>query len=247
MNLTIDTYIPGATLVHACDARCKIVLLLAYSIAIFFVDTWPGMLGMALLACGISAVAHLGAQRMCKLLAPVFVLAAFTVLFNAIPFSTEGLLRGLFFGCRMVLLVAMSFNVCLTTTSNALVTGFASLIAPLRALRVPVDDIATTLALSVRFIPVAAEELGLVHAAQASRGAAFSTGSVIARSRAYAGLFVPLFAGMFRRADALATSMDARCYGFGRPTRLAHERSVGPSIAALVAGLVILVALAVFL
>ena len=64
-----------------------------------------------------------------------------------------------------------------------------------------------------------------MRAAQASRGAAFEDEGIVRRLRAYGGLMVPLFVGLFRRADRLASAMEARCYGAsGEPTSLDGRR-----------------------
>ena len=147
------------------------------------------------------------------MLVPVYVLAGFSWLFHvaAMP-SLDGVLSGAFFAVRMIVLVAASFVVCLTTTTDQLLDAFRSLIKPLRIIGAPVDDIAFTLALSVRFIPVIEIEFIRIRAAQAARGAESAHG-FIAQARTWAAAFAALFVGLFRRADALAQAMDARCYG----------------------------------
>ena len=57
--------------------------------------------------------------------------------------------------------------------------------------------------------------------AQMARGADFESGNIISRAKNLVPLLVPLFINAFRRADDLATAMEARCYkgGEGR-TRL---------------------------
>ena len=52
-------------------------------------------------------------------------------------------------------------------------------------------------------------------AAQKSRGADFSNGSLIKRAKALIPVLVPLFVSSFRRADELATAMECRCYHGG--------------------------------
>ena len=54
--------------------------------------------------------------------------------------------------------------------------------------------------------------------AQKARGADFETGNIIDRGKALIPVLVPLFVSAFRRADELATAMEARCYrgGSGR-------------------------------
>ena len=207
------TYWVGDSLVHRCDARVKILVLLAFSIGVFFVRTWWGMGACALVVVGATIVAKLPFAQINRMLLPVYVLAAFSVLFNAIANPTpDGLLAGAFLGVRMVALVAASFVVCLSTPSSALLDAFRWFIGPLRHLRVPVDDIALTLALSLRFIPVIEREFATVRAAQKSRGAELS-GSPANKLRIWGAAFVAVFVGLFRHADNLATAMDARCYG----------------------------------
>ena len=112
--------------------------------------------------------------------------------------------------------LAVSF----TTSVEALTGAFASLMRPLRAIRVPVDDVATMLSLAVRFIPLTAEELALVRSAQTARGARLESGSIWQRLFAYRTVFIPLVVRLFRRADTLSVSMVARCYGCTQRTSL---------------------------
>lgn len=222
MQFSTPTYIAGASPVHRCDARAKIVLLLAFSIGVFLVGSWWGMGALALAVIVASAVARIPFGRINRMLVPVYVLAAFSVLFNVVADPTSsGLLSGLFLGVRMIVLVAASFVVCLTTSSSELLKAFARFISPLRHLHVPVDDIAFTLALSLRFIPQMERELSTVRAAQKSRGAEIA-GSPYRKLLTWGAAFSAVFVGLFRHADAMATAMDARCYG----AVLTHSRLV---------------------
>lgn len=223
------TYFPGNTPVHQCDARVKVFALLAFSVGVFLVRTWWGMAVFAAVAAVAVAVARIPLGRLCRMLGPVWVLATFSVLFNVIGSpDAHGLLGGLFLGTRMVVLIVASFVVCLTTASSALLDAFAWFIAPLRRLNVPVDDIAFTLALSLRFIPLIEREFTDVRAAQKSRGAELSGG--FARKLYVWGVaFASVFIGLFRHADTLACAMDARCYGAGPSrTRLRSPRRARP-------------------
>lgn len=246
MRIPVSTYIPGTSPVHRADARVKIALLLAYSITLFLVDTWAGL---AICAAGFGvalAASRISAGRCLALGVPVYVLAAFTALFAAA--GPVGLERGCFYAARIVLLVAGSFVITFTTTSTQLNDALRSLMRPLGAVGVPVGDIATTLSLALRFIPVSAAELAQVHDAQLARGASFGAGGLWARLRAWQTVLIPLFVGLFRRADVLAVAMDARCYGApGRArTSLSHARFTRGSAAVLVAGLAACTALAAF-
>ena len=195
------------------DPVFKIALLLLYSIAVMLAPNWWVLciLVAAVLAAGIAA--RIPASTMNRLLVPVYVMAAFAVLFNLLAQpNAAGLLSGLFYAVRMLALVAASFVVCLSTSPEDLLRGFLRILAPLRRLRVPVDDIALLLSLALRFIPVIMQEFETVRAAQRSRGAELA-GSPMRKLRIAGMAFTSVFVGVFRRASALAASMDARCYG----------------------------------
>lgn len=243
MRINVSSYIPGTSPIHACDARVKIVLLAMYSVMLFLVDTWAGLVLCGALFAAAAVSSRIPLRRFFALLVPVYVLAAFAVVFNGFAFDVgqaapgaapplmgqepglfgslppvalvgsfglvpAGLARGCFFAVRIVLLVTASLVVTYTTTSTALTDALADFLRPLRRLRVPVDDIAMVFSLALRFIPVTAEELGRVHDAQQARGASFSEGGLWERLRAWQTVLIPLFVGLFRRADALAVALS---------------------------------------
>ncbi|MDO4183178.1 MAG: energy-coupling factor transporter transmembrane component T [Coriobacteriia bacterium] len=243
MNTSSGIYVDKASVVHSCRAGVKIVLLMAYSVGIFFVDTWWGMGVYAACALGAAAASRISVGTYAKPLVPVYVLMAFTLLFN-------GLDPGVFFALRIFLLALASFIVCFTTTPAALVRAFAFGLGPLRALKVPVDDIATTLGLSLRFMPLMAAEAKAVRDAQWCRGASFGKGGPMQRLTAWGNVFIPLFVGLFRHAQRLAGALDARCFGMPgvRPAQLpcaVGGVSVATSAVALAVGLAVLIAAAV--
>ncbi|MDO4290790.1 MAG: energy-coupling factor transporter transmembrane component T [Eggerthellaceae bacterium] len=244
---------PSPAPARSLDARVKVLLLFAYSAALFFVDTAAGMACMAALVAAALAAGRVSARRVLTLGAPAYVLAAFAVLFGSlvyaggegVAFDAGGFFRGCMNGARIVLLVFASFAVSLTTASSALADALGSFLRPLRRFRVPVDDAAMVFSVALRFIPVTADELSRVRNAQLARASKLAGGGLIERLRAWSAVFVPVFVGLFRRADALAQAMDARCYGAPvSRTSLRTRRMTPRSAATLVAGCVLLAAIA---
>ena len=207
------TYIAGDTPVHRCDARVKIVVLFVYSIALLAVPGWWGVGVLTVAVAAVAVLAKLLPSVLNSSLVPVYFLAAFSLFFNVLysP-GLDGVLTGLLVAVRMIALITASFIVCFTTTSSELLQAFRWLITPLRHLHAPVDDIALTLALSVRFIPVVEDEFERIRMAQKARGAD-ATGSLKRRLEIWSSAFIALFVGLFRHADNLALAMDTRCYG----------------------------------
>lgn len=243
-----DTYQNIESPVHRMDARIKIGLLLAYSICLFFADTWQGLAVFAALFAGGFKVSRLPLKPLLAMLVPLYIILIFTWAFNAFALSADAGVRtfgygvssavvgglsdvpalsvvgGLYFvpggamvGCFVVLriffLTMASFLVSCTTPSLRLADAVASVLRPLGRVGFPVDDAALVLSLALRFIPLLGEEAQVVALAQKSRGARFEGSGLWRSLTAWGAVFVPLFVGLFRRAQRLGAALDARCYG----------------------------------
>lgn len=253
-------FVPGDSPIHLADARVKIVLTFAYTLALFTIDSWYGLGATAVVALAALAASRVPISLAARGLVPVLWLLAFTLLANSLmPVSpseplvsagplvvdSRGLMTGLFFAARIVLLVLGTSLITLTTSPVALTDGLTLLMGPLRHMRFPVDDAAMMMSIALRFMPTTAEETERIVVAQVARGADFGTGGPIRRARAWLPVLVPLFVRLFRRADDLAVAMEARCYrGEGR-TRMRESRMSGSDWASLLVGVVLAGALVV--
>ena len=125
-------------------------------------------------------------------------------------------------------LVSIAALMTLTTTPLALATGLERMLSPLKKFGFPAHEFAMMISISIRFIPVLAEEAERIRNAQLARGADFS-GSLLRRAKKMVPVLVPLFQSAFERADHLAMAMESRCYqgGNGRTSYrvLAFSRS----------------------
>jgi energy-coupling factor transport system permease protein len=123
------------------------------------------------------------------------------------------------------MLVISASLLTLTTPPIALTDGLEHLLTPGKRIGIPAHELALMLTIALRFIPTLLEEADRIMKAQMARGADFNSGGLIQRARSLLPLLVPLFVSAFRRADELATAMEARCYrgGEGR-TRLRELR-----------------------
>jgi len=252
-------YVPGESPVHRLEPRVKLGLAAAYTVVLFTVSNAWGFAVAAVFVAGVVALSGIPVRFALRGLKPVSLLLVFTLAVNALrwmpaaalvrigPLAIDGrgLSTGLFFVSRIMLLVVGTSLLTLSTPPVALTDALARLMRPLRAVGVPVDDIATMFSIALRFIPTTAEEAEKIVVAQTARGAVFDHGGPVRRARAWVPVLVPLLVNLFRRADDLAVAMESRCYtGVGR-TRL-HEPQLRPADwFALVAGVLVAVATAI--
>jgi len=234
-DITLGQYLPGNTVVHKLDPRCKIILTILYIAIIFCVSSpvWYVIpLAYVLLATRLSG---LKAKNLLRSIKPLRFLLILTFVLNLF-FSTgetiwlhwgilkitqEGFVTAVHFAMRLVFLVAGTSLLTLTTSPIALSDGIELLLKPLKVIRFPAHELAMMMTIALRFIPTLIEEADKIMKAQMARGADFESGNLLKRAKAMIPLLVPLFVSAFRRAGDLAMAMEARCYhgGEGR-TRL---------------------------
>ena len=209
------------------DARVKVTLLLVATAALFAARA-PWTLAMwAMLCLLVLRASGIGGKAVAHALKPVVLLFAFIVCANLVScdgsadvaiaggvgISTVGAARAATAVARIIMLVCLALSVATSTTPTKLAHACTSLMRPLGHIGVPIEDVGLVLSMALRFIPVVSEEAGRIRLAQRARGVNFDEGSVLRRVRAWAAVLTPLVVGLFRRADRVAESMDARCYG----------------------------------
>jgi energy-coupling factor transport system permease protein len=224
-------YVPDDSLVHRLDPRVKMGAVLLLMMVPFALPSpepgrWDGFWGYLLLSVFvalISAVSHAPLLALLRTLRNLFWIGFFMfflyifttpgqpfVAWGGITATWEGLLAAGAQIYRLCLLVMMASLLTFTTSPVQLSHGLEALLAPLERLRLPVRELAIVLTIALRFVPTLFEEIEKIAKAQRARGAAFRSGGPLRRARNLVPIFVPIFVSAFRRANDLATAMDAR-------------------------------------
>lgn len=234
-EITIGQYYPVSSLIHRLDPRVKIIGTLVYIVSLFLFDSFIGLAVAVVFLAGVLILSKVPLRYALKGLRPILVLLIMTVLFNffltpgellvkfwIFKITKEGLYRGGFFGCRLLLLILGSSLMTFTTTPVQLTDGLERLLKPLSWIGVPVHDVAMMMSIALRFIPILLEETDKIMKAQQARGADFESGNVFRRVKAMVPIFIPLLLSAFRRAFDLALAMEARCYRGGKGRTKMH-------------------------
>ena len=227
-DITLGQYYPVASPLHRLDPRVKLMGTLVFLISLFVADAWPCYLLATLFLGACIRVSRVPLGFILRGLKTVIFLLLFSVAFNLfltpgetlvqvwiIRITREGLLQAGYMAVRLIYLIMGSSLMTFTTTPNSLTDGLEKGLGFLKVFRVPVHEIAMTMSIALRFIPLLTEEADKIMKAQMARGADFESGSLLQRIKALIPLLVPLFISAFRRASDLAMAMEARCYRGG--------------------------------
>jgi energy-coupling factor transport system permease protein len=225
--LSNGRYSAGSSLLHRTDPRTKIVLTLLFTLGVFAIRTPVTLILLLLLCFGMAQHAGRPLRHSLRGLKPIVPLAVFTAIAHLLldggpaladsgilsHVSRDGAERSLMMILRLTVLMSGASLLTVTTTPLTLTDGLQRLMKPLQRLGVPVGEIAMMMTLSLRFIPVIAEESKRLIAEQSASSPHHVGGTLLQRARNCLPLILPLFAAVIRRGNALATAMDARCYG----------------------------------
>jgi len=238
-DITLGQYINAASVVHRLDARFKMICTLLFIVMLFVCDNLAGILLSMVFSALLFLLSRIPLRLIVRSLRPIVPIVLFTAVLNllftkgdTVLFSVwrvtvyvEGVWFALMLSLRIVCLIAGSSLLTYTTSPLELTFAMEKLMAPLKAVRLPVHELAMMMSIALRFIPTLIEETDKIMSAQKSRGANLDTGKLTERVKALIPVPIPLFISAFRRADELALAMECRCYrgGEGR-TRLREMR-----------------------
>lgn len=236
-DVSFGQYYPAKSFLHKCDPRVKLVFLILYIVAIFLTKNFYALGACAFAFVVMVAVSRVPLKSVLRSIKGILVLLFFTACLNLFFYSDgkvllrfwivkiteEGVYCTVFLAVRLMLLVAGSSLLTLTTTPVALTDGIESLFSFLKIVRFPVHELALVMSIALRFIPILTDETARIINAQKARGANFESGNVVKRVKAVVPVLIPLLISAFRRADELGDAMDARCYS-GSKVRTKYKK-----------------------
>ena len=227
-DITLGQFFPGFSPLHKLDPRTKIILTIVFIVGVFLANNPLTFLFVTAITMFLIVISRISFRVIFRGIKPIFFILIFTSLINLFmtvgegeplvafwifKIYKEGIMRAIFMSLRVILLIiGTSMFLTYTTSPISLTDGLESLLKPLKYIGVPVHLFAMMMTIALRFIPTLVEETEKIMNAQKSRGADFSSGSLIKRAKALIPLLVPLFVSSFKRAEELATAMECRCY-----------------------------------
>ena len=216
--------VPGTSVIHRLWAGTKLLLVFAFSLLLAFYPGWFAIALMAVLLVVTALLAHVpwGAlPSVPRWLWLLLLLGGVTATLGGgdpvlhvrgIDIPVGGLLKFLRFTALSIVLLGWGAMVSWTTNVADVAPAVATLGRPLRVFRIPVEDWATALALSLRAFPMMLDEFRLLYAARRLRprpvqsdGSARRRWAVEVVDMMAAGVTVAL-----RRADEMGDAITAR-------------------------------------
>ncbi|WP_067833316.1 energy-coupling factor transporter transmembrane component T family protein [Nocardia lijiangensis] len=168
MSTVLLRQVPVSSPVHNLWAGTKMIAAFLISLLLMFWPTWPVLGAMVVFLLAIGLIARLPLGTLPRLPWWFWALLSAGALIN-LPVGGAAVLRytqAVVFG---LILVAASFLIAWTTPMGEIAPALARLGAPLRKIKVPVDEWAVVVALTLRGLPLLLEEIRVLRAARRLR------------------------------------------------------------------------------
>lgn len=221
-ELTVFSYRPGGSVLHALDVRFKLVFLAVISAAVL--KAYPLALSVLTFSFIVIIIhTHLPIKSVIKELRYFLIFLFFVFLaralstpgspaieFGPMAITRPGLLMGALVCWRLVIIVLAGLSFVSTTRPSEIKAAVEWFLRPFPF--VPGKRVAVMMSLIMRFIPVVFCKAKETADAQRARGVENRKNPVYRLKK----LVFPIVRRTFENADELAVAMEARCYSENR-------------------------------
>lgn len=209
-KVMIGRYYPIDSLVHKMNPLAKIICVLLFIIMSFLTfDIRFNVLLLVLLVLMLCNT-KVPFKIYFKTISSIKWLLLFILIINLIVGSNlEVTIITMF---RLIFVVLYTSILTLTTPPTEITYGLEKLFLPLKLIGIPVNKMALSISLALRFIPTIIDQGNKIIKSQASRGIDYYNSNLKGKILAIKSLIIPMFVLSIKKADDLADSMEVRLY-----------------------------------
>lgn len=230
-TIIFGAYVPGTSPLHRLDPRVKLLICITYVILVFFANSWLTCLWSVLVLLAVIFASQVSIKMYWRGIRPlawiILLTVAFQVLFSTggpvywhwgfMSVTQDGLVNSFIIFFRFMVIITASTVLTATTPTLRIADALSWYMQPLKLIRVPVNQIILMISIALRFIPTIMDEAVKIANAQRSRGMNLDEGNIFKRLMRMVPILIPLFVDSFKRAEELATAMEARGYDPAAP------------------------------
>lgn len=223
-DIVIGKYYPVNSKIHDLNPTFKIISTLLFVISVFLTnDIYMHIILFAFLLLIISAT-NVPFKAYFKTIYSVKWLLLFILIINLI--FKVSLTNSIVMILRIIYLLWYTTVLTLTTTPMDLTYGLQKTMSPLKKI-IPVNKIAFSLTLALRFIPTIFDQANKILKSQANRGIDYRYINLKGKLTSLSSLIIPIFNLTLKKADDLADTLEVRLYDINSDRKYSNYNAVG--------------------
>ena len=206
----IGRYYPIDSFVHKMNPLAKIICILLFVVMIFLTYDFRFNIIISILLLLMLSNTKVPFNVYLKTVLSIKWLLLFIFLINLILGTS--LQITIITIMRLIYVVLYTSILTLTTPPTEITYGLEKLFLPLRIIGIPVNKMALSISLALRFIPTIIDQGNKIIKSQASRGIDYNHCNLKGKILSLKSLIIPMFVLSFKKADDLADAMEVRLY-----------------------------------
>lgn len=209
-NVAIGRYYSINSPMHSLNPIIKIISTLLFVISVFFADTLTSNLGLFFIITFMTVSSKVPSSVYFKTLKSLRGLLIALFIINII--MGVGVKETAIIAVRLIFIVIYTSMLTLTTSPTEITYGLEKVFSPLKIIKIPVNKMALSLSLAIRFIPTILDQADKILKSQASRGIDYNNSKIKGKFMALNAMLYPMFILSIKRADDLADAMEVRLF-----------------------------------
>lgn len=209
-NIMIGKYYPINSKIHQMNPLSKIICTILFIIVTFISSNLVFNVCLLIFISLIVLMSHIPLKVYFRTLTSLKILLLFIIIINIL--LKVDMTITIITLIRLICIVLYTTVLTLTTPPTEITYGLEQFFVPLRILGIPVNKMALSISLALRFIPTIIDQGNKILKSQASRGIDYNNSNFQGKFLALRAMILPMFILSFKRADELADSMEVRLY-----------------------------------
>ncbi len=209
-KVTIGRYYPICSKVHMMNPIAKILCLILFVLAVFVANNIFLLTIILILLILMLLDSKIPLKTYVDTVLSIKWFLLFIIITNYL--LKVNIFDNLIIVFRLTAMILYTSILTLTTPVNEITYGLERVFSPLKLFKIPVNKMALSISLALRFIPNLIDEGNKILKSQASRGIDYYNSNFKTKVMALRTLIIPVFILTIKRADDLADSMEVRLY-----------------------------------
>ena len=213
-NIMIGKYYPVKSSIHKMNPLAKVICTVIFIAMCFLSNSLELQLALLLLLILMIFNTKVPIKIYLKAVYSLRFLLIFVVIINFI--FKINYIETIILLCRLIFVVIYTTILTLTTPPVELTYGFEKLLSPFKLIGLPVNKMAFSICLSLRFIPTIISQGNKILKSQSSRGVDYYNSNLSGKWLAIKTLVIPMFILSLKNADELSDAMEIRLYNVNK-------------------------------
>ena len=209
-NVVVGRYYPIKSKIHLMNPLCKIIRLLIYILSLFMASDIYMTIILTIFTLILMYLTNIPSRLYFKTVFSLKYLLLFILVINTI--CGINILNTIIMITRLSILVIYTTIVTLTTPPTEITYGLEKTFSFLNVFKIPVNKMALSLTLAIRFIPTIIDEANKILKSQASRGIDYYNSNLKGKYVAVKAMLFPMINLTIKKADDLADAMEVRLF-----------------------------------